>query len=194
MNNENTTKEPSSSQLDEAYRNAKTIKHDQFATLRTELPLWSIVCIEELCNKPYVLLGKEGDPESNVWVEFHGEDKTTLEKYYNWIEQGKKLFKEKAPTSHELDNLRRVLVSIGTLVGYLGSDLPDEIVDHLMTTSLTKFAVELFLKDHPDHDKSIESVVNDELSAPYLEMVIQYAGSLSAIISSINSLVKCENS
>ena len=186
MSETTTTNESTSSRLETEYKNAKTIKESEFYDMRTKLPVWSIVCIEEWMNKPYILLGKEGDPESNIWVEFNGEDKPTLEKYYDCISKGKQLFKDKAPDQATLDHLRRIIVAIGTIVNFL-DDLPADISNYLLTQSLTKFAVQMFLKDHPNHAPDIESVVNDEESAPYLEMVVQYAKSITSIITSINA-------
>lgn len=181
----NTTSESDTSNLEKAFRESKTVSYSELESLKQTMNLWDIVCVKEENNKAYILLGKEDEPRSRTWINFNGEDKETLQKFFDWVEDGRKLYERKARSTEELDHLRQVMISIGILSNLMED--PDYIKD-MIHCALFKIAFRWYRADHPG-DLTDEQIVDLPEFSPYSEMVIRYVARLSDFITSVRNSV-----
>ena len=174
--------ESDNSALQEAYTKSKTVSLADLEKLKSE-PAWTIVCIKELMNKPYILLGDEKtEPKDRMWVCYTGDTKEHMLQYFHWMDESKKLYAAKARSSAEMDELRQVMLSIGVLADLFKDD---EYIENTTKCALTKIAMRWWRTDHPDQEVTDETIISDEQFIPYLDLVIKYVDRLQKFITEI---------
>lgn len=169
--------EKNSSKLEKEFQNSKTVSKDELPELLKTGNIWDIVCVKDEGNKAYVLLGHPDNPESRVWANFNGEDKKTLQSFLEWMEEGKKLYSEKARSPDELDYLRKVMLSIGCLSELMNDE---QFTNVVLQMAVGNIALKWYMSDHPDDVND----VGDKIT-PYIELVMRYVERLSNFIRSI---------
>lgn len=170
----------------EAYKNAVLVTESQLEGLK-ESPLWTIVCVKQLCNQPYILAGRDDTPtKDRVWVAFSSQSKDELLKYFDWMQEGKKLYSEKARTPSEMDGLRQVLLAVGIIGDHMND--PD-FTQNLYQSVIVRTAMKWFIADHPDQVDDAEKIIKNKKFSPYLDLVARYTTRLATYITSIRESI-----
>lgn len=167
--------ESAGSDLEKAFRESETIDSidtpDPFGSHK----IWDIVKVKDRANKPYILLGKEGE-ESKFWFQFHGESKEDMQKYVEWKFAADKINKDKKRTPDELDFLRRVCLAMGTLTELVDNS---EFNEFMITTIIVETAKRWYKKDNPDKEP------DDTDMTVYCELVHSHIQQLTSIITGV---------
>jgi len=170
--------ESATSDLEEGFQESEIVDSIDNIELITKHKVWDIVRVKDRANKPYILLGKEGEDDTKFWFQFHGESKEDMSKYVEWKISADKLSVDKKRSPEELDYLRRVCLSVGVL-----SDLirDEEFTDAIMTSIIGCIAKRWYDTDHPD---AKDAGSDDEMTV-YCELVYTHIKQLCSIVTGV---------
>lgn len=171
--------------LKTAYQTSKTVSLGDLELLKKSEKPYTIVCVKEYLNRPYILLGREDTPpEKRVWIVFNGEMRDKLDQYFSWMSEAQTIYEKKARSPEEMDYLRQTMLSIGFLSDLISDN---EFTETTVQACLTKIAEKWYTADHPN--QHMDSVTNEEF-IPYLELVMKYVDRLAKFTSEIR---ECNN-
>lgn len=146
----------------------------------TKLPIYTIVTLLDASNKPVVLVGDESSSGYRLWLPYNGENKSELNTFVEWQREASTLYKDKVRSVEEMDQLRRIMISLATIGGVI--DDPD--LSTLVTTScVIGVAHKWFITDNPDIKITQSEFQDDARAMVYINLVQMYIERFSKLVS-----------